>query len=146
VPNLLYYNAVKKEAAKNPEITQIRVGDVFSYELVRGETGNPTDAVIVRIESKDMFHGCIIITRDGKEALHPWGGSFASRDIVAITDHWDADRIVRALETGMDITRIKFCSQQDFDTLRKRAQEPPVVLTETPHKYLRQDCETGVSR
>lgn len=119
---------MKKEAAKNPEINHISVGDVFTYELVHGRTGNPTDAVIVRIESKDMFHGCIIINHDGEEALHPWGGSFSSNDIVAIIDHWDADRIVRALETGMNITQIRFWTQQEFDKLRERAQEPPLVL------------------
>lgn len=113
-----------KEASEQSEITQISCGDVFLYELVNGRPKNLGTAVIHKWNTDRSFEALVILEQFETETLHPWGGTMNFGDIVKIIDHWDVERVIRALNEGEKRTNMTIDSKR-IGRLRKEFEKPP---------------------
>ncbi|MFH1533478.1 MAG: hypothetical protein ABID64_00930 [Nitrospirota bacterium] len=117
----------RNEASGQSEITQVSCGDVFLYELVNGRPENLGTAVIYKWNTDRSFEALVVLEQFDKETLHPWGGTMLLNDIVQIIGHWDADRVIRALNEGGEKTGLSVDSER-IDRLRIEFIKPPIKV------------------
>lgn len=112
------------EILERSEITQVSCGDVFLYEQVSGRPENLGTAVIHKWNTDRSFEALVILEQFEKETLHPWGGTMNIGDIVKIIDHWDVNRVIRALNEGGERTNMTI-NPERIDRLRREFEKSP---------------------
>jgi len=101
----------------------ICVGDVFQRRLNGEPSGLLVTDVIIKIDSPESFHAVSVLSECSSETLHPWGGSFQSKEIERVIGHWEADRIINALREGMKFTGLQLWSEELFTKLQTEMEQ-----------------------
>lgn len=115
----------REEASEQSEIQQIGFGDVFLYELVKGRRDGLGKAVMHTTNTDRSFEALVVLEDSPTEALHPWGGTMLLRDVLQIIDHWDFERVIRALQEGAKRTGLTVIPER-IEKLRIESQKQPI--------------------